>query len=213
MWPWHRLGGKKEVVLHSKSDTKVQQSFLPLASNNTEMGGLNMLHSSVMNWSNTLSSLTYKTQRWPTLGSTTFVTLSFVYACLNPSLHTSQVVSTCPILCLLDRLGLHIVDFVNGCVWCPPLLARRLSAWMWDVCISPACCFWGCWKFVQRFGVARLCYLSLCVLLWFGIVCLCFCLDYYGMQLAAEPLPVYCPHPGPGIITDITRLFTVWEPR
>lgn len=35
-----------------------------------------------------------------------------------------------------------------------------------------------------------------------------FCLDYYGMQLAAEPLPVYCPHPGPGIITDITRLFT-----
>lgn len=43
--------------------------------------------------------------------------------------------------------------------------------------------------------------------------CLCFCLDYYGMQLAAEPLPVYCPHPGLGIITDITRLFTVWEPR
>lgn len=40
-----------------------------------------------------------------------------------------------------------------------------------------------------------------------------FCLDYYGMQLAAEPLPVYCPHPGPGIITDITRLFALWEPR
>lgn len=92
-------------------------------------------------------------------------------------------------------------------------LAVRLSAWVGVVCASLACCFWGCCKFVQGFGVACLCYLSLCVLLRFQNVCLCFCLDYYGMQLAAEPLPVYCPHPGPGIITDITRLFTVWEPR
>lgn len=44
-------------------------------------------------------------------------------------------------------------------------------------------------------------------------VCVFFCPDYYGMQLAAEQLPVYCPHPGPGIITDLTGLFTVWEPR
>lgn len=63
-------------------------------------------------------------------------------------------------------------------------------------------------------GVACSCHLSLCVLLRFGIACLCFfCPDYYGMQLAAEQLPVYCPHPGPGIITDLTGLFTVWEPR
>lgn len=77
-------------------------------------------------------------------------------------------------------------------------------------CLELDTVFWVC---AWNSGVACPCYLSLCVLLWFGIVCLCFCLDYYGMQLAAEPLPVYCPHPGPGIITDITRLFTVWEPR
>lgn len=35
-------------------------------------------------------------------------------------------------------------------------LAVRLSAWMWVVCVSPACCFWGCCRFVQRFGVACL---------------------------------------------------------
>ncbi len=35
-------------------------------------------------------------------------------------------------------------------------LAVRPSAWMWVVCVSPACCFWGCCKFVQRFGVAGL---------------------------------------------------------
>lgn len=93
------------------------------------------------------------------------------------------------------------------------LTAVRLSAWIGAVCVSAACCSYGCCKFAQRCGVPCSCYLSLGVLLWFGIVCLCFCPDYYGMQLAAEPLPVYCPHPGPGIITDITRLFTVWELR
>lgn len=85
-------------------------------------------------------------------------TLSFVYACLYPSLHTSLVVSTCLILCLLDCLGLHVFDFVNWCIWCL-FLAARLSAGMWIVWISPACCFWGCCKFVQRFG-ARLSVLS-----------------------------------------------------
>lgn len=84
---------------------------------------------------------------------------------------------------------------------------------VWVVCIFPVCCSWGCCEFVQRLGIAFPCYLSLLCL---AVILDClsvFCLDYYGMQLAAEPLPVYCPHPGPGIITDITRLFTVWEPR
>lgn len=54
---------------------------------------------------------------------------------------------------------------------------------------------------------------TLCLAVIWGLFVYVFCLDYYGMQLAAEPLPVYCPHPGPGIITDITRLFTLWEPR
>lgn len=54
---------------------------------------------------------------------------------------------------------------------------------------------------------------TLCLAAILGLFVCVFCPDYYGMQLAAEQLPVYCPHPGPGIITDLTRLFTVWEPR
>lgn len=45
-----------------------------------------------------------------------FVTLSFVYARLCASLHTSQDVSASLILCLLDYLGLQVFDFVNRCI-------------------------------------------------------------------------------------------------
>ena len=51
---------------------------------------------------------------------------------------------------------------------------------------------------------------TLCpAVIFLGLFVCVFSLDYYGMQLASELLPVYCPHPGPGIITDITRLCTV----
>lgn len=105
------------------------------------------------------------------------------------------------------------------------------SLWFWDL-VLPMVCYsceapcpaLGCLCFscgLLSGDVVSLCWVSgslvfvIChfVSCVFGIVCLCFCCDYYGMQLAAEPLPVYCPHPGPGIITDITRLFTMWEPR
>lgn len=137
----------------------------------------------------------------------TFATLSLVYPCLDQSAHTYQAVSTSLILCLLDYLGLRVFDFVKWGRLMFFVTAVRLPACLQHVFLKSCC------KFVKRCGFACSCYLSLCVLLWFGIVCLCFCLDYYGMQLAAEPLPVYCPHPGPGIIPDITRLFAMWEPR
>lgn len=150
-----------------------------------------------------------------TVDPTVFVTLSSVYACLYHSLHASLLIPACAFLWFMDCLGLEAFDFGNWCIWCS---LREISPWREAVCVSVTCSFWGRWTFVLGFGVVCLCCLSLCVLWWFGIVCQCvfvffFCCDYYGMQLAAEPLPVYCSYPVLGIITDITRLFTMWEPR
>lgn len=93
-----------------------------------------------------------------------FVTLSFVYACLYPSLNTSQVVSTCLILCLLHCLGLQVFDFVNRLHLICSLLASRLSAWTWDVCVSPACSFRGCCKFALRLrGCSSVLSVTLCL--------------------------------------------------
>lgn len=70
-------------------------------------------------------------------------------------------------------------------------------------------------RMVSGWGGGRLFMSSvtLCLAAIWDCLSVFFCPDYYGMQLAAEQLPVYCPHPGPGIITDLTGLFTVWEPR
>lgn len=134
-------------------------------------------------------------------------TLSFVYPCLDHSPHTCCFyMSASP---LTGVFGFASVLFCKSVHLIFSLIAFRLS-WIefpqhvvLTVIVS------------LRRDVGSLvhviCHFVSCCDL--GLFSLCFCLDYYGMQLAAETLPVYCPHPGPGIITDITRLFTMWEPR
>ena len=101
-----------------------RHSSLLLASNNKDICSSNRFTYY------TLSSLDGKMWCWLTVASTMFVILSFVYACLYPSLHTSLVVSTCPILCLLDYLGLKVFDFVDRWILFAVFLLWRLSAWM-----------------------------------------------------------------------------------
>lgn len=78
-----------------------------------------------------------------------FVTLSFVYACLDHSLHTFLVVSTCLNLCLLDYLGLQVFDFVNRCVWCSLLVLWGSLRECGLFVFLQRVVFYGCCKFAQ----------------------------------------------------------------
>lgn len=100
--------------------------------------------------------------------------------------------SSAHVLCLLKYLDLSVFHPVSISMLLFPLLVSLRDVWDGSPVLAVTLCL---------------------AVIWGLFVYFFFCLDYYGMQLAAEPLPVYCPHPGPGIITDITRLFTLWEPR
>lgn len=76
-----------------------------------------------------------------------FATLSFVYPYLDHSVHTSKVVSTCSILCLLDYSDLQVFDFLMFSACLHHVVLRVIVSFLRDVgsLVRVICHFVSCW--------------------------------------------------------------------